>query len=119
MQRLESSIKNLLNQSQGKALSGLCPYHRQRISNSSDEAISEVREILMTFVNGELDRFKKQISEDSKERIQEIAENYIFSVLSVLEDNIKKGGINNSTEDLINGVVRIFNVEDCPAFDKK
>ncbi|ANQ51215.1 hypothetical protein KMW28_17070 [Flammeovirga yaeyamensis] len=119
MQRLESSIKNLLNQSQTKPLSGLCPYHRQRISKSSQDALSEVKEILMTFVTGEMDRFKKQIPEESKGKIQEIAEQYVLSVLNVIEENMMNGGEHYNTEELINGAVRIFNVEDCPVFHTK
>ncbi|NLR89887.1 MULTISPECIES: hypothetical protein [Flammeovirga] len=119
MQRLESSIKNLLIQNRdNKALASLCPYHRHRISTSVEKAKEEVAALFKVFVDGELDRFKKQIPEESKATIRQIVEGYVNEVLDLLERQMLDGGQHYSSEELINGLVRIFHVEDCPVFHK-
>ncbi|AZQ60930.1 hypothetical protein EI427_01480 [Flammeovirga pectinis] len=119
MQRLESSIKNLLLQQDKKALEGFCPYHRKRIASSVSDAKEEVRKLFMNFVDGELDRFKKQLSEEARVIVAGIAEGYVNEVLQLLETQVSNGTTNFTSEDLVNGLVRIFNVEDCPAFQNK
>lgn len=116
MQRLESSLNKMFNQ---KVLANLCPYHRQRISKSLEKTREEIRMLFMTLVNGELDRFKKQIGDESLDITRKVAEGYIDQILDLLETRMLQEGKYFSSEELINGALSVFNTEGCPVFHPK
>ncbi|MBD0401881.1 hypothetical protein [Flammeovirga sp. EKP202] len=116
MQRLESSLNKMFNQ---KVLANLCPYHRQRISTSLESTKLEIRSLFMTFVDGELDRFKKQIGEESLEITRTVAEGYVNNIVDLLETRMASDGDHFTSEELINGALSVFNTEGCPVFHTK